>query len=249
MYHTAAYSGTITSSTTSQAVNAVADNVFKIGASNGFVLQEDMMLLSAMATGVGMANPGLTSPKLAQFRPLFITPFDLANKVANPNLLCYFPYRPFTFRNQEEVTAFSDNGNATNQTQSVVVSFSNGIEQVPPGEILTITGKSTTAAVANTWTLLTYTLDQTLPEGVYAMIASELQSANAIAHRWTFWGQFYRPGHLSTTTFNVIQSPAVPWLTHGLMGRFSNVTLPNLEVFAGGTDNSHTFRARVIKVA
>lgn len=249
MYHTCAFGGSIALTSTKQPLNALADNVFKIGSSNGFVLQEDMMLLAANARGVGMANVKLLSPKLAQFNPLLITPFDVTLAATNPDIAALYPYRPFTFRNQEEVTAQTDNTNAGAQQQVLVAHFSNGIEQVPSGEQIVISGTSTTTAVANAWTLLTYTLDQTLPEGVYAMLASEVQSANAIAHRWTFWGQFYRPGMVSTTAYSNRQWEPVRWLTFGLMGRFSNVTLPNLEVLASVADAAHTFRARVIKVA
>jgi hypothetical protein len=249
VYHTCAFTGSITLGTTKQAINALADNVFKIGASNGFVLQEDMMLLGAKYSGVGAANGKLTSPKLNQFQALFLTPLDVTLASTNPHLQALWPYRPFTFRNQEEVLALGDNTDAGNQQQTVVAHFSNGIEQIPSGEILTITGTSTTAAVANSWTLLSFTLDQALPEGVYAMVASECQSTTAIAHRLTFWGQFYRPGHISTTAFTNQQGEPIRWLTFGLMGRFSNVTLPNMEVLCRTTDASHTFRWRCIKVA
>lgn len=249
MYHSAAYSSSIALTSTNQPLLAIQDSVFKIGSQNGFVLQEDMMLISAFGGGVGMANPRLFSPKLAQFSPLFITPHALTLSAAIPSLAAIFPYRPFTFRNQEEVTSLVDNTNAGAQQMVLACDFSNGIEQIPPGEILTITGTSTTAAVANAWTTVAYTLGQTLPEGVYAMLTSELISTTALYHRWTFWGQFYRPGNVSATSFNVLQSQSMPWLTKGLMGRFSNVTLPNLEVLAGAADAAHTFRARVIKVA
>lgn len=249
MWHTCAYTGSIALSSVNQSVPALADSVFKIGGANGFVLQEDMMLLGAQAGGVGMANPVLKSPKLNQFSPLRIVPFQTALAVSGGQNVAWWPYRPFTFRNQEEVTAFSDNGNAAAQQQTIVVHFSNGVEPIPAGEELFVLFTSTTAAVANAWTLLTLTLSQTLPEGVYAMIASEHFSANALAHRWTFWGQFYRPGFNSNTAQTNLQSEPVRWLTLGNMGRFSNVTLPNCEVLCSAADASHTVIGRCIKVA
>lgn len=249
MWHTAAYSGSIALTSTKQALPAVADNVFRIGASNGFVLQDDMMLLSAFAGGVSLANPILTSPKLNQFSPLRISPFLQTQAVTDGLIKARWPYRPFTFRNQEEVTAFVDNGNAAAQTMSLVVDLATQIDPIPQGEEIFALASSTTAAVANGWTLLTYTLSQTLPEGVYALIGSEHVSATAIAHRYTFWNQFYRPGFTSTTSQSNHQAMDITDLSHGLAGRFSNVTLPNVEVFCSAADAVHTVIMRMIKVA
>lgn len=248
MYHSAAYQVNQTLSSTNSAVPAIADNVFKIGSQNGFVLQEDMMLIAAYAGGVGLANPKLRSPKLNQFNPLLITPYLLTEGVTNGHQQALWPYRPFTFRNQEEVTAFSDNTNGAAQQQVVVCDFSNGIDAIPPGEELFLAATATTTAIVNGWTLLTYALTQALPEGIYAMIASEVQSATAIYHRWTFWNQFYRPGHLSTEAFSNQQAYPVQTLQKGLMGQFSNVALPNLEVLCSAADASHNIIARCIKV-
>jgi hypothetical protein len=248
MWHSAAYQGSIALTSTAQAVNAVNDSVFKIGSQNGFVLQEDMMLLSAYAGGVGIANPSLKSPKLNQFSPLYIGPQSLTETIADGLLHAVWPYRPFTFRNQEEVTAVSDNTNAGAQNQVIIANFSNGIDAIPPGEELFVKFTSTTTASANLWTLLTITLSQALPEGVYAMIASELFSTTGVYHRWTFWGQFYRPGFPSVNLASGRQFPPVYTLQQGKMGLFSNVTLPNIEAFCSAADASFTGYMRCIKV-
>lgn len=249
MWHSAAYQGSIALTSTNQAVPAINDSIFKIGSQNGFVLQEDMMLIAALAGGVGMANPKLRSPKLNQFNPLMITPYALTEGVASGLIRARWPYRPFTFRNQEEVTAFSDNSNAAAQAQIIVCDYSNSIDAIPPGEELFLQFTSTTAAVANAWTLVQYALSQALPEGVYALISSELASTTGIYHRWTFWSQFYRPGFPSAESLANPQAVEVTDLYKGLAGQFSNVTLPNLEVLCSAADAAFNGIARVIKVA
>jgi hypothetical protein len=249
MYHTAAYSQSVTNSLTNTTVNALADNVFKIGSQNGFVLQEDMMLLFAEVAPNNATAARLQSPKLAQFGYLQLTPLQTAAKTANGILIASWPYRPFTFRNQEEVVAYVDTGGAAAAVETIVVNFSNGVDPIPAGEELTIKFTSTTTATANAWTLLSMTLSQTLPEGRYAMLGSEVQSTNAIFHRWTFWGQFYRPGMPSTTAYTNQQYPGARDYRNGLLGMFSNVTLPNCEVLASAGDTSHTGFMHVIKVA
>lgn len=249
MWHSAAYTGSVALTSTNQALPALSDSILKVGSQNGFVLQEDMMLLAAYAGGTGLANPFLKSPKLNQFNPLFVSPFNGQQAANDGEIYALWPYRPFTFRNQEEVTAQVDNGNAGAQQMTLVADFSNGVDAVPAGEELFVKFTSTTAALANQWTLLSYTLTQTLPEGIYALVASEVASTNAIYHRWTFWGQFYRPGFLSTTAFANRQARNIQTLMKGLAGRFSNVTLPNIEVLCGAADAVHTGFMRVLKVA
>lgn len=249
MWTTCAYSGSITNGLTNTALNAINDNVLRIGASNGFVLQEDMMLLMSIFANNNGTGVRLNSPKFAQFGPIQILPLMGGPKVTSGVLIGTWPYRAPTFRNQEEVTATIDTGGTAAAQETLVVSFANSIDPIPNGEELIFKVTSTTALVANTWTALTYNFSQALPEGLYALISSELVSTNAIAHRWTFWGQFYRPGFPSSTSQSNPQWPGARDYRMGLAGQFSNVTPPLLEGLGSGTDNSHTGFIRAIKVA
>lgn len=252
MWHTALYSASVTNGLTDTALNALTDGVLKIGSANGFVLQEDMMPIKATLSPINGTACRLKSPKFNQFGPLEIIPVQAAvatPKVTDGLLVATWIYRPPIFRNQEEVVATVDTGGAAPAIETLAVSFSNGIDPIPPGEELTLKFTSTTAASTTAWVVVTLTAATTVPEGRYAMLSSECISTNAIAHRWTFWGQFYRPGFPSTTARTNRQYPGVRDFRHGVMGRFSNVTLPNLEVFAGAADASHTIFARCIKEA
>lgn len=247
-WHTSAYSASITNSLTNTQVNALADGVLRIGAQNGFVMQQDVMMPLAWVTPNNSTAARLQSPKLAQFGYLQLTPLQAAAKVANGYLVAQWPYRPFTFRNQEEVVSYVDTGGASAAQETIVACWQPQVDPIPVGEELTIKFTATTAAVAYTWTLLTITLSQTLPEGAYTMLSSECQSTTAIAHRWTFWGQYYRPGMPSTVAYTDQRFPGVSDYRLGAMGQFSNVTLPNIEVLCNTTDNSHTGFMHVIKV-
>lgn len=249
MFHTCAYSASVTNGLTNTTLNALADGVFKIGSQNGFVMQENIALVSAIVAPNNTTGARLNSPKFAQFGPIQIVPLQAAAKTASGILVAVWPYRPPTFRNQEEVYCTIDTGGATAAQEFVVCSFSTGADPIPPGEELTIKFTSTTTATAAAWTLLTITLTQTLPEGRYAMLGSELQSTTGIAHRWTFWGQFYRAGFPSTVAFTDPQYPGIRDYRQGLAGQFSNVTLPNLEALCSAADASFTGFMRVIKVA
>jgi len=249
MWHTCAYSASVANGLTNTTLNALADNVFRIGPQNGFVLQEDMMLLTAEVLENNATASRLTAPKFAQFDPIQLVPLQGGAKTTTGLAIATWPYRAPTFRNQEEVVCKVDTGGTAAATETVVVCFSNGIDPIPNGEELTLKFTSTTTVTAFSWTLATLVMDQTVPEGLYAMISSEIQSTNAMYHRWTFWNQFYRPGMPSTTVYTNPQFGGARDYRQGLLGQFSNVTLPNCEILASVADASHTGFMRVIKVA
>ncbi len=249
MFHVCAFTASIALSSTKQKVAALNDAIMRIGGSNGFVPQEDMSLACAAAFGVGQANPYLTSPKLAQFNPLDIVPVPAVASPTDGGLVSPYRYRPFRFRAQEELTAYCDNTNAAAQQQTIVIWLSNGAVQVPNGDRLIIQASSTTAATAFVWSQIPYSLNQALPEGTYVMLGSRVFSTTGIAHRWTFWDQFYRPGMLSLSSVADRQFDALEDYYLGAMGAFKNTTLPNLEVLCGAADASHTIYMEVIKVA
>lgn len=249
MYHTCAYSASIANGSTNVNLAALTDSVLRVGPSNGFVMQEPMALLLAEAAPNNGTGFRLFSPKLAQFGYEQVVPLQTAAKTANGLLIASWPYRPFTWRNQEEVVAYVDTGGTASAVEYLVMSISNSIDAIPAGEELTLQIKSTTTATAGAWTVVTYTFSTTLPEGRYAMLASELQSTTGIYHRWTFWGQFYRPGMPSTVAFSDQQFPGVRDYRMGTLGQFSNVTPPNLEVLCSAADSSFTGFVRCIKVA
>lgn len=250
MYHMAAYYADLAISATNVALPAVPDTILRIGGQNGFVPQDPFMLLAAIAVGPTISNPRLTAPILSQFNPLQILPYTAGTAVSNGQLVSRFRRRPFTFRALEEITATASNtsGAATSAT-ALVVALSLGVDPIPAGNQLTVGFTSTTAVTAFGWSQLTYSLNQSLPAGQYAMIASELTSATAIAHRWVFSGQNYWPGMPSNTAYSNPPFSGVEDLELGLMGTFMNTSEPSLQAFCGAADASHTGYMRLIKVA
>jgi len=251
MWHTAAYSATAAVATANQVLPAAPDSILRVGQQSGFVLQQPMALLAAWAAFTNGTGARLFSPKLAQFGYLQVIPVPTAGAEASGLLIAGWPYRPFTFRSQEEVVAHVDTGGSSTTTagqESLIVSFSTGVDPIPPGEELTIEFTSSASANPGAWTQIPYTFSGTLPEGKYALLASELFSTGAVAHRWTFWGQFYRPGFPSMSATTDPQWPGVRDYRMGLAGQFSNVTPPNLEVFTIAAASSFTGIMRVIKV-
>lgn len=249
MYHCCAYTANLAISAANAPVAAAPDTILRIGGSGGFVPNDSLMLLAAYVAGATATNPQLHAPILAQFNPLQLIPIPGSAAVSNGLLAARFKRRPFQFRALEEITATAGNSSTTAADQvSIICMLSQGVDPIPAGNQLTVGFTSTTTVTAFGWTVLSYALNQALPAGQYAMIASELQSATGIAHRWIFANQFYWPGMLSTTSYGNQQFEAVNDLELGLMGVFMNTSLPTLQAFAGAADAAHTGYMRLIKV-
>lgn len=250
MWHTVAYAASVTNSLTDTNLAALSETALIIGTQNGFRLLENMFLASAWSLPNNGTGFRLTSPKFAQFSKVEVLPVGPGPKETDGLMVASWPYRAPVFRPQEEVVASCDTGGAAAAVETLLVSLAKNVDPVPPGEELTVKFSSSTAAVANAWTNLgAPTLAIVLPEGAYALIGSHLKSTNAQGHRYIFSGQFYRPGFPSTTAFTNRIWPGVSDYRQGMAGTFSNITLPQIEVLASGTDSSHTGFMRTIKVA
>lgn len=226
----------------------VADGIMTV--SNGhFLPPRDLSLIWALGMATNLQRVRITTPKLRNLSPLFVRPIRAALIGGdNPNVAQYWS-APFQYRGEEEITVEAIQNAGANQRITVLQALMETLESIPPGEAFVIRGTSTTAAVANAWTQLAYTLDSSLPKGWYALIGSEHASTNGQAHRWIMDNQFFRPGNPSCATVlqrlpdRFYQYPA------GVMGRFRTYNLPRLEVLCNGADASHEIYLHVVKLA
>ena len=248
-WHTSAYFASVAASQTNLDVAAISDGILVI--QNGHLIPyKDLMLLYAYSSGLGLVRSRLTSPKLRQITQPQIRPINKALLPAgNPNVAWYLA-NYLVCRGQEELanqqTTDATAGPNNNYT---VVSLSDKLDPIPAGDILTIRATSTSTAVASAWTLVSYTLDDALPTGTYAMISSECISTTSIAHRWTYDGQFLRPGFLGQAADSTRVFDGQYNGRFGSMGRFRNQSLPRLEVLCNAADASFEIFAQVVQVS
>ncbi len=247
-WHLAAFTGSIGATARTQ-VNAANDDILRIDQTNGFMMPFDTMLLFAYAQSALLLRSQLESPKILQTNPLFIRPVNTgATPVLNPSVAWWGPNYLF-LRGQEDILAYVSNSAAGPSQSTILIAVSPILDPMPAGQIYTVYATSTTAAVANTWTSLTYTMQTGLPAGTYAMVGSNVSSTTAIGHRWIFSNQIWRPGFVS----NTLETDKPSWLqvqrVLGPMGQFYQYDLPRLQVFAGAADAAHQIYMDLIKVA
>jgi len=247
MWHTLAWTKSLTASTLEE-LTKVQDGIFADDGTR-FMPPSDVDLIAAYALGTDLQRVKITTARTRQLGNVYLRPIQPTLIGANDANVVLMDRTPFRLRANEAITveAFQDNAGA--QRGTLIACLSGGLTAVPPGEVAMIRANSTTAAVANAWSLLSYTLESALPAGTYAVLCCEHISANAQAHRLTFDQQFFRPGGPSLTDVN--QRLPYPWLQYrfGMMGRFTNTNLPRVEVLCNGADAAHELYFHVVPFA
>ena len=241
-FHLLAYtSGALAVASAPQDVPALTDDIFVIAtATNHFLMDDDVNLIAAWAGSVTLDRARIVLPSYRNLGLPFIRPMQVAVLPAtDPNFARWID-NPIKLPANEDVAIEATITAAGPERGTFLLWVAKQIDSIPPGQIFALRFTSTTAAVANAWTTLAITLDQALPPGDYLLVMSELHSTNGIAHRWIIPNQLYRPGGLSFASTGLRTAKPFYEYEFGAWGRFSNTTLPRLQVLANAADAVHT---------
>jgi len=247
MFHLAAFSGDV-GTVANTPVPALQDDVLVIQ-SNRFLFQEDTPLLAAYAASTTLTRARFISPSLRLVGQPNIRPITRAVAGINDPNVMDLRARPITIPGLEEFGLDASTGLAMGTERvTALIWVGDPPDPLPPGNPITLRFTSTTAAVANTWTTVTATPDDSIGEGAYAIVGSEHFSANAIAHRMILNNDIRRPGGLSVGAIDrrghLLNYPG----NLGVWGRFRTTALPRFQVLCGAADATHEFFVSVIRL-
>lgn len=226
---------------------ALADSVLLI--QNGhFVPPQDMPLIFGGTASANMSRGRISTPSLLTLTTPFIRPVSAAASWGMPPRINDLFMTPLTLKKLEEITLLTFHGGAGAEQVWGILGLE--VRRTPPpgGQVYTLRGISTTAAVANTWTQIAMTWQNNLPVGTYAVVGGTHQSANGIAFRLISPPDIWRPGGISITALG---NETDEMFRNGYMGewiRFQNYQFPNIEVVAGGADAAHEVYLDLVKV-
>jgi len=247
MLYTVGYTASLGSVTDSD-VPAMVDPTVTIN-NNHVVPPVDMKVVAAYTQGNTLGRSRLSTPKLRNLILPWIQPQTVGAAVpTDPNVADYRT-SPLGLIATEEISwLFTTTAVGPAQTFGFLW-LSDGRVPLPPGEIVTMRGTSTTAAVANAWTALSVSWSDALPAGRYALVGSCVFSATAVVHRWSFPGQPNRPGAVSQTseggrTHDMFRRGGL-----GVFGTFLQNALPIPEVVCTAADASHVVYMDIVKIA
>lgn len=253
MFHLAAWSASFNSAALTE-IAPINDGIIPIASgANQFIPEEDMWILGAMAMGATMTRARLNSALIRQINPWYIRPIEPAvapgSRAGYMDLSSY----PFRIRGQENLVAevVQAFGGAERETVlALLAPVKYGLPGgIPVGNQFRIRWTSTTAAVANVWSLITVTYETGLPAGRYAVVNSTVFSANGQAHQMIFDNQYYRPGAPSVAT--AVSQPPWPFIvpSYGVWGTFYAYSPPRIQVLCNGADAVHEGYIDVIQLA
>lgn len=247
MFHTLAWFVSI-GQTVDTDVTPVTDSVMLIQNSH-FVPQSDLRCFWAAAMSATLNRARFATPKTRQVTNPWIRPLiQAATPPNNPNVRDWLD-SGFSFKGLEEIQLLATSGLAMgNENFTAVASLGVGLQPAPQGDYYPLRGTSTTAAVANKWTQVSMTWQDTLPAGTYAIVGLEHESANAQAARLILQNQQFRPGALSVTGLGNRQNHALTHRKMGVFGTFIQTAMPLVEVLCNAADASHEVYMDIIRV-
>lgn len=246
MYTVAAFTESL-GNVTNDDLTALNDEIIAI--SNGHLLpQVDYELIFAAGLGPNTDRIRIVSPSNRQITLPFIRPINVAALPANDPNVADFRDNPFRIKGMEELAVEATTNAVGPSRVTVLLGLSQGVDPIPRGDVFSFRGTSTTAAVANTWTTITTTFADILPQGNFVCVGGEVFSTNAIAWRAIFENQVMRPGGLginalANRTHSMFYKGGL-----GVLGRFRSTRLPIIQVLANAADAVHEVYLDIVRV-
>ena len=206
-----------------------------------YVLNADHDVIFASSFNADIVRTQINQPSIRQVSPRHIFPLmDGAEPIDSPNV-DDMRANPFRLRSLEEIVIENTHDNVGSIQCTVIAGIRRGgSTPAPTGDIYRMRGTSATAAVANVWTTIAITWQDTLPKGVWAVVGLTVIAVVGRAARLIFEDQIERPGSLSTVL--VANEPHPMFLNGGLgeWGRFESHRMPNVQVLNNTTTATHT---------
>jgi len=122
------------------------------------------------------------------------------------------------------------------------------ISPIEPQGVFTVRATNTDALTPDEWTNGSFSLDDALPVGRYAIVGMRVQSAGLVAARLVFPAQEERPGVLGCDDINDITSPIFRNGGMGLFGEFESIRQPTVDFLSVSADNAQVLLLDLVQV-
>lgn len=238
----------------SQAIGATFASLTAIGFSqdtitnNKILLPKPMELRLATLMGTGLASARIQTPLLIQTASNQLRPFTVGTTFGtNPNT-ADFLMNGVKLRQGENIDVQTTNTDAGAQVHTAVLQLGDYNYSVPAGQRIKIRATGATALTAGAWTRVPLTYDDNLPAGEFAIVGMEVFSATGIIGRLDTPGVALRPGVPCVTSLANRAFWAQYEPMFGELGRFTNTSLPALEIFATAADTSQQVWLDIVRL-
>lgn len=242
MFHTSAFSSSITNGSVLTQITEIPDSI--LPASGSGLLSAGLSHLHAIGfVGATCVRGQFQAPSLRDYGNMDIEPINVGTTWESPPRIRDFSMRPVPLAMSEEWDLFAANSGAGAAIESGFLWSSNGmLDPFPPKKIVQIRWTAAITLVANAWSLLQLTLAQPLYPGQYAIVGARTKSAGGLAFRFVPAGNpsgaAWRPGGICTQAVDGLDHPQQRQGGWGKWLDFTNVTVPQMEIFSLSADTS-----------
>lgn len=249
MFHLACYAGSVDATANTQLAGVVDPVLSRSVTSNAYIFQEKYKCVAGVYIGTTALRARLNSPTLRQVNPPFFRPTIAAAKPASLSEIAWFADQPFTIPALEEVAPEVTSGTGATERATFLLWITQGLVPPPPGQIYTARATAAITAVANTWTLGSFTLDQSLPSGNYALVGAECISTTCLGFRFAFPNQLFRPGSIGQSAVGSVMDWRLQTRRLGTWGTFVNTAPPLIELFCTAGDTAQEIYLQLIPIS
>jgi|ERR1700722_1806138 len=243
MFHTSAFSSTITNAGTLQQLTEIPDSI--LPASGAGLLSSRLAFLMALAAaGTSLTRAQFQAPSLRDYGNVDLLPINIGTAFESPPRVDDFSRKMVPLAMSEEWDGFAaQNNGASSEIESLFAWSSDGnIDPFPPKKIVQIRWTAAITLIANKWSLIQVTLAQPLTAGQYALVGARCLSAGALAFRFvpsgSSSGNVFRPGGIAVQTEDQLDHPNQRKGGWGKWLDFTNTTIPQIEIFSLSADTS-----------
>lgn len=235
---------------TAQAATAAADTSITLAQADGNpIFMTAQNLLTAYTFGqTDLTDVLLVTPTLRIIEIPHLRPFDASTTPQDRPYLPNYRHRPLILPPNESISIQMSGSTGTLGAKYYTALW---IDPAPApatqGQMLTAHFTASITTVTNGWAAGTITFDQVLPSGLYTVVGMQVYGTNLAFARLIFPNVMPRPGSIAGTTAAYIECPAFRLGGMGNWGVFSNLAVPQLEVFATGSGTSQTGFMDLIK--
>jgi len=230
-------------------LDPVVDGIMTIQNSH-FLPQQDWFLQGVGFMAATATRARLRTPSFRQITTPFIRPIEGSISPGNDPNFADYRSNPLRLRGLEEIEFLATQTAGANANVFGVACIApQALVAMPQGDVYSLRATSVGPATANVWSQIAMTWQDTLPQGVFAVVGGWIFSATAVAFRLIFEDQVWRPGGLGSTSLENRAHPMFRMGGLGVWGRFNSNRMPNVEVLANAADASFELYIDIIRVS
>jgi hypothetical protein len=243
MFHLSAFTSSIANDGDLHQLSEVPDSI--LPASGEGLLSSGLSNLMAIGyVGTSLVRGQFQAPSLRDYGNLDTDPINLGTAWESPPRLDDLSMKPIPLAMSEEWDAFAAQDDAMDEEDIYAFLWSsNGqLDAYPAKKIVQIYWNASITLVEGSWSLIQMTMAQPLYPGQYAIVGARCKSAGALAFRFVPagnpQGQAWRPGGIAVQADDQLDWPRQRRAGWGKWLDFTNVTVPQIEIFSISADTS-----------